>query len=165
MARHRRGGKTIDSVHWTYGTGGAFALADTASAAVSMIPAQHLPETLLRIRGEWAATLDGFLAPAASARVTIGVIQVPEGTGTTVLWDPENDGDAPWIFWDVMQLSHEESVIDVMEYGLGSARRVVDSKAMRKLCNTELQLVIHNASLSNSPPINAFFAARFLSGS
>ncbi len=44
MARGRHA-KKIDTVHWTYGSFSALAVAAGASVAVNVLAAQHLPET------------------------------------------------------------------------------------------------------------------------
>ena len=84
------------------------------AAAINVFSALHLPETHLRMRGEWAACLDGGAASAVGLAVSIGIIQVPEGTGSTVLWSPITDGDAPWIWWDTLHLLYTEQVPDVV---------------------------------------------------
>jgi len=163
MARRSGHAKKIDNVHWTYGSFNFLALT-AGTIASTLFPAQHLPETLLRTRGEWAAGLDGTKAPAVGVACTIGMIQVPEGTGTTVLWDPVVDGDAPWIWWDVFHLDHEEQVTDVIG-GLGAfARRIIDVKAMRKLRNTELQVVCSNATIQGATGVNVAGSMRVLTG-
>ena len=164
---HSRGRhqKTIDSVHWTYGTFGATSQA-AGVVAVNVAAAQHLPETLLRIRGEWIANPAGITGPGQAARVAVGLIQVPEGTGATVLWSPETDGDAPWIWWDVMHISYTETVTDVIAaQAVMAGRRVIDSKAMRKMRNTELQFVLENTTVQSALSIDAAGAVRVLSGS
>jgi len=168
MARRRTGfQKKIDTVHWTLiqEANNSFAagiVAFTASAA------QHLPETLLRIRGEWIGTLVGALTDATGAVLTAGLIQVPEGTGTTVLWSPNTDGDAPWIWWDCLQLMYLEHVTDVNYSAMtSSGRRVMDSKAMRKIRNTELQFVLENVTITgmSASNVGASMTARVLAGS
>ncbi len=168
MAHRRgRGSKTIDTVHWTFGSFAFAAVATSATSAVNVLAAQHLPETLLRIRGEWCAWLDALSAPELQNNVTIGLIQVPEGTGTTVLWSPVTDGDAPWIWWDVMMLAYEEKVTDVVDVpGMTSGRRIIDSKAMRKLRNTEIQCVVESTlPFGSGGNANIVGSARFLAGS
>jgi len=163
----RRGGhaKKIDTVHWTYGSWSAAALSAGVQAA-TVLGAQHLPETLLRIRGEWIAWLDGTSTPGEGMAVSAGLILVPEGTGATVLWSPITDGDAPWIWWDTFHLGYEEMVTDVIDVPvISGARRVIDSKAMRKVRNTELQIVTENATFLGAGAINAFGSVRVLSGS
>ena len=161
---HRRGGKTIDTVHWTYGSFAESALT-AGVAGQTVYSAQHLSETLLRIRGEWTAGLDGTKAPAVGISVSVGLIQVPEGTGTTVLWSPITDGDAPWIWWDVMNLQYEEPVVDAISTNLSGARRIIDSKAMRKMRNTEIQFVAENATVQAASGVNIAGAIRTLFGS
>ena len=96
MAR-RRSGKKIDFLHWVYGAASSGILS-AGTAAIAIIPAQHLPETLMRTRGAVLTGPSGTQGPARSVNVGVGLILVPEGTGTTVLWSPISDGDAPWIW-------------------------------------------------------------------
>ncbi len=168
MARHRGGGKKIDTVHWTGFVAEALAVGVAGTTAVTLFAAQHLPETLLRIRGEWAAALISTLPPGTGARVTAGIVQVPEGTGTTVLWSPETDADAPWIWWDVANLMYNEYSADATWSSQVSDRaRVIDSKAMRKLRNTELQLVVENQDPGaiTGTAVDVLVAGRALFGS
>ena len=112
----------------------ACSLASGGTVGVNVFPAQHLPETLLRIRGEWAASFDGALSPSRSGAIAGGLILVPEGTGSTVLWSPITDGDAPWVWWDTFHLMYEEFVTDVVASSQAAARaRVIDSKAIPEL--------------------------------
>ncbi len=48
MSPRRRSGKKIDFLHWTTGFGAFEALA-AGTVAGTLISAQHLPETLMRI--------------------------------------------------------------------------------------------------------------------
>ncbi len=165
---HRKGfAKKIDTVHWTL-FAEATANMGAGSVAFNALAAQHLPETLLRIRGEWIANFSAAIAPGVGVAVFAGLILVPEGTSTTVLWSPITDGDAPWIWWDVLHLLYSESVTDVIASQTTlSGRRVMDSKAMRKVRNTELQLVVEQTTLTGFAATNIGFAAsgRVLSGS
>ncbi len=163
----RRFGKKIDTVHWSLIADSVVAQAAGTSARL-MFAAQHLPETLLRIRGEWACSLDGAQASAIGTSVYSGLILVPEGTGSTVLWSPISDGDAPWIWWDAAHLLYEEFVVDLLaSTEVASRARVIDSKAMRKVRNTELQWVVENATISglSASSVNVALSARVLSGS
>ncbi len=164
MARNRGFQKKIAFTHWQ----GSFAGANVftaGTAAVNVAAAQHLPETLMRIRGEYVAYADGAQGPGMLARITQGIIQVPEGSGTTVTWSPETDSDAPWIWWDVCHIGYEEPVTDVVDIPiLSCCRRVIDSKAMRKLRNTELQWVVENVTILNAGTVNVDMAIRGLSG-
>ncbi len=165
--RGRRFGKKITNMHWIEG-GFSFAAFGAGTVAGTATAAQHLPETLLRTRGEWAATFDAAQGPGSGVFLTLGLIQVPEGTGTTVLWSPATDSDAPWIWWDVFTLLYEEMVLDVIgTQGTLSRARVIDSKAMRRLRNTELQWVAENTTITGhgAAGVNAAGSARFLAGS
>jgi len=164
---HRRGGKTIDSVHWTYGSF-QFIGQGAGAAAINVFSAQHLPETLLRSRGNWSTAISAAQAAGRGISVAIGMIQVPEGTGSTVLWSPITDGDAPWIWWDVMELLYTEQVVDVIaSQNTLSGMRVLDTKAMRKLRNTELQVVVEQATITGLGGANVDVAGsmRVLTGS
>jgi len=158
--------KKIDTVHWTYGSFATSSLA-AGSIAAAMLGAQHLPETLLRVRGEWAALLEGTQTGGQGTAITCGMILVPEGTATTVLWSPVTDGDAPWFWWDTMHLFYEEYVADVVTSDLAAARRIIDSKAMRKIRNTEVQFVCENTTIGGftAASVNVGASARFLAGS
>jgi len=164
---HRRGGfqKKIDTVHWTYGSIDNVARS-AGTTGQTVLPAQHLPETLMRIRGEWIAYADGVQAPGGQVAIGVGLALVPEGTGTTVLWSPITDGDAPWIWVDYAMIGYEEAVTDVIDMPVISAvRRVIDSKAMRKVRNTELQFVVENATSLTAMTVNVAGNVRVLAGS
>ncbi len=113
MARRSSHAKKIDNVHWIEGGWSVFTLA-AGTVASTVFAAQHLPETLMRLRGRWSGLFDGVAAPARGVFLTVGMILVPEGTGTTVLWSPSTDSDAPWLWWDVLPLIYEENVADVV---------------------------------------------------
>ncbi len=160
----RRSGKKIDFLHWTYSFGAASGLV-AGTAAGTLIAAQHLPETLMRTRGEVTVALDGANAPGVSANIGVGFIMVPEGTSGTVLWSPITDGDAPWFWVDYFNIGYEEPVVDVVgSPELSFARRVIDSKAMRIVKNMELQVVYENVTRQAALAVNVLVQARFLAG-
>jgi len=163
MAR-RRSGKKIDFVHWTGFDNVSLGLT-AGSAALTLLAAQHDPETLLRIRGEYMTWVDSTQAPGALALISAGIILVPEGTSTTVLWSPRTDADAPWIWYDTSWIGEDELVTDVLDVPvLTGARKVIDNKAMRIVRNQELQFVVENATFGNAVTMNAAIAGRTLSG-
>ncbi len=128
MAR-RRSGKKIDFTHWS-GFASNFLAQAAGTIAATAAAAQHLPETLLRTRGGLTAFLDGTQGPTGLTQVALGMILVPEGTGSTVLWSPFTDSDAPWFYWTCFHLGYEEAVTDVVDMpGMTSYREVIDSKA------------------------------------
>ncbi len=164
MAR-RRSGKKIDFVHWTASGPHTAASLAAGSQGVQASTALHLPETIMRTRGEWTARFEGAQAGGAGVQVTAGLILVPEGTGTTVLWSPLTDSEAPWFWWDTMNLTYEEYVTDVIwASNVADGRRVVDSKAMRIVKNMEMQFVVENTTTGNAASIACTGMFRILSG-
>ena len=168
--RSRRSGfaKKIEVVHWTLIQESIVGIAAAGVSGRAASAAQHLPETILRIRGEWACSYGTNLADGIGSSITAGLILVPEGTGTTVLWSPNTDGDAPWIWWDVLNLIYREFVTDVnWSSNCSDGRRVIDSKAMRKVRNQELQLVVENQTATGltGGSVDMVMTARVLAGS
>ena len=159
-----RAGKKIQYTHWTYGSF-KFEAISAGVAGVTLFSAIHEPETVLRFRGEWVAHLDSVATPGLATAATVGMILVPEGTGTTVLWSPVTDGDAPWMWWDVIHMAYEEYVVDVIhDTQMTSGRRVIDSKAMRIARNQEVQIVLENVTLGSADAVNVYGSGRCLVG-
>ncbi len=162
MARHA---KKIDTVHWTYGFASALSLG-AGTVAANVLSAQHLPETLMRTRGELLVNVNGAIGTNLMCAVGVGLILVPEGTGTTVLWSPITDGDAPWFWVEYCAIGNQESVADVINSPiLAACRKLIDSKAMRKVRNREVQFVAENASIEGVPSVDIVLNVRFLAGS
>ena len=160
----RRSGKKIDFLHWTPGSF-SFGSQGAGASGVTVQAAQHLPETLMRTRGSWSCKLEGTQTGGQGVLVSIGTILVPEGTGTTVLWSPFTDGDAPWIWYDSMVLFYEEYVTDVIwSSNVTDGMRVIDSKSMRVNKNMELQCVVENTTLLTAASISAGGGLRTLYG-
>ena len=164
MANRRRSGKKIDFLHWAYAsaaTGGHAA----GTIAAMVFAAQHLPETLMRLRGEVLISLDALGVVGSSANIGVGLIYVPEGTGTTVLWSPITDGDAPWVWVDYHTIAYEEPVVDVISNPISQTYRgVIDNKAMRIVKNSELQCVWENVTVQGVLSVNSQVQVRALSG-
>ena len=150
--------------HWTgFGQGFLAFSAGTNAALVNM--AIHGRETLLRIRGELSAWMDTTSVPPLAVQIGIGLILVPEGTGSTVLWSPLTDIDAPWFWYETFLLAYEEMVTDVVDVpGMTSFRKTIDSKAMRIVRpDVELQLVVENVTLAGAAAVNVHAGGRILS--
>ncbi len=163
MAR-RRSGKKIDFTHWS-GFSAAALTMSAGSVGVLAVSAQHLPETLLRTRGNLVSWLDGAQAPGTTVSVSCGLILVPEGTGSTVLWSPQTDADAPWFWFERFFLGYDEGVVDTIACdGICSFRSVVDSKAMRIIKNMEIQFVVEQSTTGLASDINTVLGGRFLAG-
>ena len=160
---NRRGQKKISYTHWTGFASSTALAAGTVGANIGA--AVHEPETLLRIRGNCMGYLDGPIGPGVFIQVAVGIIIVPEGTGTTVLWSPFTDDDAPWIWTEHFYLGYEEMVIDVVDVpGISSFRSVIDNKAMRIVRNQEFQVVFENTTAGVAGTANVAVTGRILSG-
>ena len=163
MAR-RRSGEKIDFVHWTGGAVEALAFG-AGIVAGTLGVALHEPETLMRLRGNLLAYIDGSQVNGGGVVIGAGIILVPEGTGTTVLWSPLTDSDAPWIWYDRFRLGYEEMVTDVVDVPAATGyRSVIDNKAMRIIRNQEIQVVFENVTFLSAMSVNVGVDIRALSG-
>jgi len=134
------------------------------ASAQTLVAAQHDRETLMRTRGQLIGYMDAAGAPSRYVSVAVGFALVPEGTGTTVLWSPATDADAPWFYYSIFQLGHEEMVVDVIAVQeLLAYRETIDSKAMRRVRNQEVQMVVENVTLNGAGSVNVTASGRFLS--
>ena len=166
----RRGGspgKVIDNLRWSGGVALFGSALGAGTAALTVLAAGVPRETIMRTRGEVTVALDSVSIPGALILVSMGMVLVPEGTGTTVVWDPFSDAEAPWFWFRETVLGYEEMVADVIDIpGLTSSRIVVDSKAMRRAnVDEEAQFVITNTTLIAAKAINFGASFRFLLGS
>ncbi len=157
--------KKMDNLIWGTASG-FFNSVSAGSTGILFATSGTLPTTLLRLRGEVLYTLEGASAPGQLIRCTMGIIKVPEGTGTTVLWEPVADSNAPWIWYDQAFLNYTEYVIDVVgSTEAASKRSVVDNKAMRRLRpDEELQIVLENTTIDSAGTCNVPYSIRFLLG-
>ncbi len=149
--------------HWsTYSKSFLAFGSGTIAATVAAVGTSR--ETILRTRGNLYCQIDAVSAPGGLVEISLGMILVPEGTGTTVLWSPGTDVDAPWFWYDRFAVGYEEAVTDVIAYaGGGMYRNVMDSKAMRIVRNQEVQLVAENATAGTALAVNIHVCGRFLS--
>ena len=166
----RRGGspgKVIDNLRWSGGVALFGSAVGAGSIAIIALSAGVPRETIMRTRGEVVVALDSVSIPGALILVSMGLVLVPEGTGTTVVWDPFNDAEAPWFWFQETILGYEEMVADVIDVpGLTSSRIVVDSKVMRRAnVDEEVQFVLTNTTLIAAKTINLGASFRFLLGS
>jgi len=161
-----RPAKTIDNLRWTGGQV-AFSGAQAAgSIAINVLGAGVPRETIMRTRGQVFVGMDSGQVPGRLVLVSMGLVLVPEGQSTTVIWDPFNDSEAPWFWFHESIIGYEEGVTDVVDYpGYTTDRVMVDSKAMRKAnVDEEVQFVITNTTVNGSAPVNVVGAFRFLLG-
>ena len=99
-------------------------------------------------------------------RFGFGLVCVPEGSSTTVVWSPLTDANAPWFVYQSGLVAYEEMVIDVVDVPtISGARYVIDSKAMRKCPpDMEMQAVFEQSDVSGTRNINMLFSGRILLG-
>jgi len=164
MARTRHA-KKVRYTRWE-GLQQTFAGRAAGTAGANIISAASDPQTLLRTRGELVCSLDGTQAPGALIAVGVGLILVPEGTGTSVLWSPISDPNAPWFYYSQFVLGYEEMVTDVVDTaGFPLVRLTIDSKAMRiQRSDVEIQMVVENVTLGSAAEVTLAVTGRMLFG-
>ena len=163
MARRR--GKKIDFTKWD-GATFTFNAQAAGTAALTMLTSSASTETLLRLRGNLAAWLDGTQTPGRGVIIGVGAIVMPEGQGTTVVSSPLSDDTAPWLFYEQFTLGYEEMVTDVIDVpGITSFWKTIDVKAMRIIRpDREVQLVVENITTIGAATVNIEVAVRALLG-
>ena len=129
---HQRGSKKITRTRW-FSTSNSFLGLAAGEAAINVRGDVAVAETWLRFRGRWTAWLDATPAAGDAVLVTMGLIVVSAGLGTTVLSSPFSQGDAAWLWWDQVLLAYDEISSNNPTYDIGSARGEIDNKAMRIL--------------------------------
>jgi len=166
MARARsRFPKKIDNLRWDGWNLSALSFGAGQSASVFR-SAGTLPETLMRLRGNFLGYLDGTQAPGALVLISVGIILVPEATGSTVLWSPVADDNAPWLWYTSFHLGYEEYVTDVIDaVGAPVYRETIDNKAMRRIrSDVEVQIVFENTTIGSAASVNLVTSGRLLQG-
>ena len=163
MARPRT--RKIDNVVWQLSVGSGLALS-AGTVGVNFASVGTAPTTLLRIRGQLLLWVDTPQAPGVSCVGTWGIIKVPEGSGTTVQYDPVADANAPWLAFGAGILAYEEMVTDVIDVpGATADRQTVDNKAMRRIRpDEELQFVMNNTTVQAALSFNFAYTMRWLQG-
>ena len=118
--------------------------------------------TLVRTRGALAAFTDPSSTPGSFGSVTMGIMQVNSAavTGAAVP-APITDVGTDWLWWDVFTVGAAAS--DVIGEQITVDRKVVDSKAMRKLKNNSaLILVAQLLTCEGTMVVNVCGGLRFL---
>ncbi len=170
MAQKRRAGVTrqrvIHTTRWLATNVNAGALAAGSVAVGPVLAAGSPAETILRTRGEGSVFVDTTEEPGGRSLISMGLVLVPEGQSTTVIWDPFNDDNAPWMWFKEVMVAYEEMVTDVIDVpSTTGARFEIDVKAMRKANeDEELQFVAVNTTLATAMAVNINVALRFLLG-
>jgi len=157
----------MESVRWSGSQQAFLALSAGTSGSTFITATDDPPETLLRLRGELMCVLDGTQAPGVLLSVGVGIALVPQGSGTTVLWSPLSDSDAPWWFYERFSIGYEEQVTDVISaQGLQLFRKTIDLKGMRIIRpDVEAQIVVENLTIGSAGSLNLSLQSRVLFGS
>ena len=147
---------------WTGNTGVA-ALASGGTADFGGVATNTQAATIVRIRGQLLASIDG---PVDGDKVVVaaGFIAVTEeqvAVGPTAIPSPLSDLDAEWI-WHGFLLMQSQGVVATQDT-TQMARLMIDSKAMRKLKQSqEAHLIVHASSLSGTPATDVMMGIRVL---
>ena len=166
MARNRSGFQPkIENLRWD-GARHTFSAVSAGTAGQTVITDGSTKDTVMRIRGQLTAYIDGASAPGKLVELAFGLVVQPAGLGTTVVTSSITDADAPWMWYERFVLGTEEMVTDVVDVpGITSYRATVDVKAQRILRpGQELQLVLENATVLAGSAINAVLSLRILLG-
>ena len=159
MAR-RRAGRGPDYT-WQ-GNAGILAIA-SGSVGILTINQPSVSSTLMRSRGEVLARFDGPVDGNISA-ISCGLIVGTEEqivTGVGAFPDPFADMDAEWI-WHGFLLLLSDSVVATLDTG-HVARLTCDSKAMRKMKQTQGVVFIARATtFSGTPAVDLVLGFRQL---
>ncbi len=164
MARPRsRQSPRIQQLRWD---GAIHTFSQAAGSSAQTMVTDGGTETLMRIRGELVAWVDGLEVPAVAASFGIGALVVQAGQGVTVNSQSITDAQAPWLFYETWTLGYEEYVTDVIAaQGLMVFRKTIDVKAQRILRpGREVQLVVQNSTILGALSANIVFNFRALLG-
>ena len=162
----RRGGKRIETVFWFGFTNSATALASGSAAGIVISLPTNRP-TILRVRGELYANMNGTQAPGGRVQVGVGMQLVPAGTLSTVLRTPiTDDTSSEWFYYETFVLGYEEMVTDVIDVPqISSFRKTIDNKSMRRTgLDQEVQMVFQNATLGTASTVDVTVVGRILLG-
>jgi len=161
MARARSGRRT--DYTWQGVTFGATLAA--AGNVTQVITTPQASSTVMRLRGELVASIDG---PVDNDKVAIncGIIVVTEeqvAGGASTMPSPAGDLDAEWI-WHGFLLLLSQAVVATAQL-TQAARLTIDSKAMRRIKQTQsVILIVENTSLAGTPATDVMGGVRALFG-
>jgi len=165
--RARNTGRKIEFKQWDpWNSGTAFLALSAGVIGTVLFSVTESPYTIMRSRGSLTAWIDGAQSGGQAIRVAVGMILVPEGSGSTVQYNPIADANAGWFFYSTFTLGYEEMVTDVIDVpGLSSYREVIDVKAMRRVGpQQEIQMVVENGTIGSAASLNLVSDGRFLRG-
>ena len=140
-------------------------LAPATTVAFSMFTADEA-ETILRLRGELICTLDAAgVNESAVVAVGVGVITArASAAGVAAVPRPATEGSFPWMWHGWFNVtSGQEAAIN---QNFLTDRLTVDSKAMRKIKETEILVLVFEICTSNNQggAVTVFGGLRVLTG-
>ncbi len=156
MANQRRAGRRTD---YTWQRFDVSTLAVTASSPTAQVAqlAIAASATVIRIRGELLAWLDPTISAGDLIAVACGLRVAPNGSGTTVVIDPVNDGSADWLWYEAFHLGGESTAQDTT---IAAVRKVIDNKSMRRMKQgEEIQFVMNQLTEGTAQAVNVAIAA------
>ena len=160
MARARSGRKA--DFTWQ-GNGAGFSIA-SGSTVILTINTPSVTSTLMRTRGEILASIDGPV-DGDKTLISVGLIvgtpeQVAAGTGSFP--NPFDDMDGEWLWHGFLPLL-SQGVVATENSTIHAARLAVDSKAMRRMKQTQSVVAIATVDpLAGTPAVDLIMAFRQL---
>ena len=155
-------------VSWTSGPiGGTGALSASGSTLFPTAQQAALDDlTIVRLHGSLLLLIDSVAALGDGFSWSFGICVVSEnaaGIGVTAV--PEPLTDVAWDGWFVHEQGDLKGVTTTTMDNLGGKieRRSIDSKAMRKLHNTDVVIAVLQVVETGDAAMRAFFRSRMLS--
>ncbi len=121
--------------------------------------------TLIRSRGQLGVTLDASSAANALSFVTMGIIVMTRAALAAAAFPlPSTDIGSDWLWWDVATLANDAAGNDQGAPGGGGVdRKIVDSKAMRKIgLNEAVVFIAELTACEGTTVANICGSIRFL---
>jgi len=158
---HRSSGRRAD-LRWTGGLA-SFAALSAGSSAVAVLTQGNTSQTLMRVRGNVLANVEGAEAQGDSAEIGISLLLGQAGLGAAEIEStPLGDPDAPFIWYTRFVLA---AVGTGADDALGGRvyREVVDNKAMRVIRpDQELYVVVESLTISGALAADVHVGLRML---
>jgi len=115
--------------------------------------------TLVRCRGEMIINRDtGTIVAGDECRIALGLGIVSTdafAAGAGSLPDPEDQPEYPWLWWQSIPFFFQNATAGEFLGPEGSVRRVIDTKAMRKVKSGQsLVMIAQYVDVTGAPPMN-----------
>jgi len=150
--------------HWSTQQASTLDRASTQKLLMETLTAQHSGETLLRTRG----LIRVYLQTASSngdgyaGAIGFGVVTA-KAAAAGVASLPGPMADAGWDGWFVHQFFDVRKSLSIVSNGSGFFESIIDSKAMRKVTDEDVIVVVAEIILSGTATVSVFVTSRLLS--